>query len=68
MKRVLLLWVALAAILSAQAQRTISGKVIDSEQKEAIILQYMYHEPMKKQRRNIQTFAKSLANVLNQCH
>ena len=37
MRRVLLLWVVMASILSAQAQRTITGKVIDSEQKEAVI-------------------------------
>ena len=37
MKRFLLLTVALVTIFSAQAQRTITGKVIDSEQKESVI-------------------------------
>lgn len=37
MKRFLLLMVALVTIFSAHAQRTITGKVIDSEQKESVI-------------------------------
>ena len=37
MRRVLLLLIVLATTLFAQAQRTISGKIIDSEQKDVVI-------------------------------